>query len=86
MIPVELSHVTDSSGRHLGIYPGCADDLSQVDVHPVITADQVPVVGLSIFQLNQLKSKRTIQTTFQLTPFLHQLKFPDSVWKIYNSK
>ena len=28
-------------------------DLSQVDVHPVVTGDQVAVVGLPILQLDQ---------------------------------
>ena len=35
-------------------HPGCANDLSQVDVHPIVTAHQVPIVGFSIFQLHQL--------------------------------
>lgn len=33
--------------------PRGADDFSQVDVHPVVTADQVTVVCLSILQLHQ---------------------------------
>lgn len=33
--------------------PGGADHLPQVDVHPVVAADQVPVVRLPILQLHQ---------------------------------
>ncbi|CAI5505767.1 unnamed protein product [Closterium sp. Naga37s-1] len=34
---------------------GRADDLAQVDVHPRVTAHQMPVVRLPILQLYQLK-------------------------------
>lgn len=33
--------------------PWCADNFSQVDVHPVVTANQMAVVRLSILQLHQ---------------------------------
>lgn len=33
--------------------PGCADHLSKVNVHPVITAHQVPIVCLPIFEFHQ---------------------------------
>jgi len=36
-------------------YPGRADHLPQVDVHPVVAADQVPVVCLPVLQLHQLQ-------------------------------
>lgn len=36
-------------------YPGRADDLPQVDVHPVVAAHQVPVVRLPVLQLHQLQ-------------------------------
>lgn len=47
-------HELGSGGTEAGIYPGGADDFSQVDVHPVVTTDQVPVVRLTILQLHQL--------------------------------
>lgn len=33
--------------------PGCTDHLSKVNVHPVITAHQVPIVCLPIFEFHQ---------------------------------
>lgn len=44
------------------LYPRGADDFSQVDIHPVVTADQVTVVRLSILQLHQLRREATQQT------------------------
>lgn len=38
-------------------YSGSADDLSKVYIHPVITANKMPIVSLSIFQFNQLWMK-----------------------------
>lgn len=38
-------------------YPRCTDDLPQVDVHPVVAAHQVPVVGLPVLQLHQLRER-----------------------------
>lgn len=35
--------------------PGRADHLPQVNVHPVVTAHQVPIVRLSILELHQLE-------------------------------
>ena len=31
---------------------GCANDLSEVNIHPAVTLDHVSIVGLSIFQLH----------------------------------
>lgn len=38
-----------------GTHPGRADHLPQVNVHPVVTAHQVPIVRLSILELHQLE-------------------------------
>ena len=35
--------------------PGCADDLPELDVHPVVTVDQVSIVSLPVLQLHQLQ-------------------------------
>lgn len=40
------------------LYPGRADDFSQVYIHPVVTAHQVTVVGFPILKLYQLEHKR----------------------------
>ena len=40
-------------------YPWSTDDFPEVDVHPVITADKVTVVCLSILQLHQLQTNHT---------------------------
>lgn len=42
-------------------YPGRADDFSQVDVHPVVAANQMTVVGFSILQLHQLKNQSSLK-------------------------
>lgn len=34
-----------------------ANDFAQVDVHPCVTAHQVPIVSLAVLQLDELKSK-----------------------------
>ena len=39
-------------------HPRSADDLSKVDVHPVVTAYKMSIVRLTIFQFNQLGEKR----------------------------
>lgn len=38
--------------------PGRADHFTQVDVHPVVAAHQVPIVRLPVFELHQLERKR----------------------------
>ena len=39
-------------------HPRSADDLSKVDVHPVVTAYKMSIVRFTIFQFNQLGKKR----------------------------
>ena len=39
-------------------HPGSANDLSKVDVHPVVTAYKMSIVRFTIFQFNQLGKKR----------------------------
>lgn len=41
-------------------YPARANDFSQVNIHPVIAANQVPVVGLPIFEFHQLTNKQQL--------------------------
>lgn len=36
-------------------YPGCTDDLSEIDVHPVVTTHQMAIVCFSIFEFHQLE-------------------------------
>ena len=46
---------------YIGMYmthPGSANDLSEVDVHPVVTAYKMSIVRLTIFQFHQLGKKR----------------------------
>ncbi len=61
--PVDSTNATPTSHKTLrklfvnrrnNAYPRCADHFSQVDVHPVVAADQMPVVSFAIFQLHQL--------------------------------
>lgn len=47
---------TDVTLRHPPEFvpiPGCADHLTQVDVHPVVTAHQMPIIRLPVFELYQ---------------------------------
>ena len=61
----DLLHMTYTLLTH----SRCAYNLPQMNVHPRVTADQMPIVGLSIFQLHQL------QTTSQLSQFFqHKTK------------
>ena len=39
-------------------HPGSANDLSKVDVHPVVTAHKMSIIRLTIFQFHQLGKKR----------------------------
>ena len=39
-------------------HPGSANDLSKVDVHPVVTAYKMSIVRFTIFQFYQLGKKR----------------------------
>lgn len=39
------------------IYPRRADDLSEMDIHPVVTTDQMTIVRLAILQLHKLQKK-----------------------------
>ena len=46
---------------YIGMYmthPGSTNDLSEVDVHPVVTAYKMSIVRLTIFQFHQLGKKR----------------------------
>lgn len=45
--------------RRAWLYPGGTNDLSQIDVHPVVAANQVTVVRFSILQLNQLRREKS---------------------------
>lgn len=38
-------------------HPRRADDLSQIYVHPIVTADQVTVVSLAVLQLDELSNE-----------------------------
>ena len=38
-------------------YSGCADDLSKVYIHPIIAANKMSIVCLSILQFHQLWGK-----------------------------
>jgi len=49
---------------------GCADDFTEMDVHPSITIDQMPIISLSIFQFHQL-----LQHTSTMNYKLHQKKW-----------
>lgn len=56
------------------VYLGCADDFTQVDVHPCVAAYQVTIVRFAILQLDQLKSikrrnclhRRISETNFRI--------------------
>jgi len=48
---------------------GGADDFTEMDVHPSITIDQMPIISLSIFQFHQL-----LQHTSTMNYKLHQKK------------
>ena len=41
-------------------HPGSANDLSKVDVHPVVTAYKMSIVRFPIFQFHQLERKGNI--------------------------
>ena len=40
-------------------YLGCADDLSEMDIHPAVTLHHVSIVCLAILQFHQLHSRRS---------------------------
>ena len=41
-------------------HPGSADDLSQLNIHPVVTVDKMAVVCLSILQLHKLQWENNV--------------------------
>lgn len=47
--------------REMFAHLRCTNNLAQIDVHPSVATDQMTVVCLAIFQLNQLWTKQTKQ-------------------------
>ena len=37
-------------------------DLTEGDVHKVVTVDEMPVEGLAVLELNQLRARRSVHT------------------------
>lgn len=56
-----MSQAFPSNFAEVQVYPWSADDFSQVDIHPVVTADEVTVVRLSVLQLHQLSREKKQQ-------------------------
>ena len=60
----DLLHMTYTLLTH----SRCAYNLPQMNVHPRVTADQMPIVGLSIFQLHQLQTMSQLSQFFNTKP------------------
>ena len=45
----------------MDVYLGCANYFPKVDVHPIVTANKVSIVGFAIFKLYQLEMRKYTQ-------------------------